>query len=45
MTGPVQPRLVQKGKILSTGDPFSSSGPFWAGIACVYFFMYLFLFN
>jgi len=27
------PRLIQKGNILSTGDPYTSSGPFWAGIA------------
>jgi len=38
LTGPVQPRLIQKGNILSTGDPYTSSGPFWTGIACVHIF-------
>ncbi|CAA7261876.1 unnamed protein product [Cyclocybe aegerita] len=27
------PQLIQKGIILSRGEPFTSSGPFWAGVA------------
>ncbi|KAF9050147.1 hypothetical protein BJ165DRAFT_1342356 [Panaeolus papilionaceus] len=27
------PRLLQKGTVLSTGDPYTHTGPFWAGIA------------